>query len=110
MPATFAHAYQALQQFKDQPEHGITEDFLAALRAEGEGMEAEIADMGTCLVGCKQELDDLWRGENEYEYELVSVFMHRGKTSGAGHYWTYQAYLPEHGQSFFSSTRFLQSA
>jgi ubiquitin carboxyl-terminal hydrolase 25/28 len=24
-----------------------------------------------------------------------------GKTSGAGHYWTYQAWLPEHGDQFF---------
>jgi ubiquitin carboxyl-terminal hydrolase 25/28 len=24
-----------------------------------------------------------------------------GKTSGAGHYWTYQAWLPDHGDQFF---------
>ena len=56
----------------------------------------EIKGMEQQLQRCKADLEELWAGQREYEYELVSVFMHRGKTSGAGHYWTYQAYLPEH--------------
>lgn len=57
------------------------------------------------LAACKVELDQLWVDEKEYEYELVSVFMHRGKTSGAGHYWTYQSYLPEHRKCAFILVR-----
>ena len=96
MHETFPHLHEALTQFKDQPDFGITDDLLDALRSEGEGIVEEIKGMEQQLQRCKADLEELWAGQREYEYELVSVFMHRGKTSGAGHYWTYQAYLPEH--------------
>ena len=118
IPLTFQHVREALPTI-DLPELDLPREFLEALELEGEEVTAEINGLELQLPVLKRKLDALWAGCQEFEYELVSVFMHRGefldsvysgnddeliarwmpgKTSGAGHYWTYQAHLPDHSE------------
>lgn len=103
IPATFVHAREALSTLTEDVTLGITPDFLVALDNEAEEVKKEITALEAELPALKRRLDAIWEGAQQYEYELVSVFMHRGKTSGAGHYWTYQAHLPDHCESHNSS-------
>lgn len=107
IPGTFLHARAALASLAADESmgiEGITPDFLAALDNEAEEVKREIETLEGKLPELKQRLDGIWQGEKQYEYELVSVFMHRGKTSGAGHYWTYQAHLPDRRESKLGET------
>ena len=113
IPDTFRHVKEALGQVgPDIPNLDVTPDFLQALEAEGEEVAVEINGLEDALPVLKRKLDNVWNGQNEFEYELVSVFMHRGKTSGAGHYWTYQSHLPDDGESICPSVshQILQSS
>ncbi|KAK4684659.1 hypothetical protein P7C73_g5509, partial [Tremellales sp. Uapishka_1] len=101
IPATFQHVREGLQQLQDIPELDITEDFLNAIRVEGEGVAVEINGLESQIPALKAKIDAVWEDSQEIVYELVAVFMHRGKTSGAGHYWTYQSHLPDHDGKFF---------
>ncbi|WWC70309.1 uncharacterized protein I206_104259 [Kwoniella pini CBS 10737] len=110
IPDTFKHVSSSLKQLSqsdiDIPElqHNISLDFLNALEAEATEVEKEIVNLQARLPELKKQMDEIWyipSGEDEWEYELVSVFMHRGKNSGSGHYWTYQSWLPDHGDTFF---------
>ena len=96
---TFRHVKNALGQLPDADELGVNSDFLQALEIEASEVELEVNRLEEELPGIRRQLEELWTGADEWEYELVSVFMHRGKTSGAGHYWTYQAHLPDHSES-----------
>ncbi len=101
IPDTFDHVREALGEL-NEPELDITPDFLQALENEKQQAKLEIEYLENQLPGLKSKMDRLWDGDGEkrLEYELVAVFMHRGRTSGAGHYWTYQAHLPDHSESF----------
>ncbi|EIW70776.1 hypothetical protein TREMEDRAFT_68214 [Tremella mesenterica DSM 1558] len=88
IPSTFLHVH-------------ITPDLLHALTSESDEVKREISQLELKLPEMRKELDEIWKGKTEWEYELMSVFMHRGKTSGAGHYWTYQSHLPDHQDKFF---------
>ncbi|WVQ72603.1 hypothetical protein IAR50_002161 [Cryptococcus sp. DSM 104548] len=118
IPETFKHASSALRYLasedvtKEIPElEGVLEDDLFDhLDAEGLETEKEIEELQASLPRLKARIDEIWDvkdGEaksekDEYQYELVSVYMHRGKTSGSGHYWTYQAHLPDHSEEFYN--------
>ena len=77
----------------------ITPEFLNVLKDDKKGVEREIQETQDAIPALKASLESLWVDHNVHAYELVSVFMHRGKTSGAGHYWTYQSHLPDHRES-----------
>ena len=110
IPATVKHVSESLSHMKYELDVELPTHLLDALYQEGEEVTVEINDLENQLTTLKRKIDALWEGAREYEYELVSVFMHRGestvlsglkmagKTSGAGHYWTYQAHLPDHGE------------
>lgn len=70
----------------------LSTDILDELTAAGAAATDEIAALDTKLPEAKAALEALWTS-NEVEYELVSVFVHGGTGTG-GHYWTYQADLP----------------
>jgi ubiquitin carboxyl-terminal hydrolase 25/28 len=78
IPGTFLHAREALAILAEDEALGITPDFLAALDDEGEEVKKEIERLEGVLPDLKIKLNQIWEGETEYEYELVSVFMHRG--------------------------------
>ncbi|OCF36740.1 hypothetical protein I316_01336 [Kwoniella heveanensis BCC8398] len=118
IPQTFKHASAALRQLaasSDSDLHEVSadlnEDLFQALDAESTAVENEIAQLQDSLPRLKERMEAIWSadddtsgsvgGGEEWDYELVSVFMHRGKNSGSGHYWTYQAHLPDHPETFF---------
>ena len=79
IPGTFLHAREALAILAEDEALGITPDFLTALDNEGEEVKLEIERLEGALPDLKKNLDQIWEGQHEYEYELVSVFMHRGE-------------------------------
>lgn len=117
LPATFDHLHDALQTLQVEHEDlDVTPEFLAVLKDDKKEVEREIQETQDAIPALKASLERLWSGDKVHEYELVSVFMHRGesiwliacsmtsyvgKTSGAGHYWTYQSHLPDHPERFF---------
>ncbi|KAK8864283.1 hypothetical protein IAR55_001529 [Kwoniella newhampshirensis] len=108
IPQTFRHASTALRQLAESEQNDpdlsqqLTADFVSALETEAEQVDLEIASLQDSLPRLREKMDKLWQSDiDDWEYELVSVFMHRGKSSGSGHYWTYQAFLPDHSDTFF---------
>ena len=79
IPGTFLHAREALGILAEDEALGITPDFLSALDNEAEEVKKEIEALEGVLPELKVKLDSIWEGNREYEYELVSVFMHRGE-------------------------------
>lgn len=78
IPDTFKHASEALRALDDQGVVQGSSDFWDALKAEGEETSAEIAKLEESLPTLKRKLDSIW-DTRHFEYDLVSVFMHRGK-------------------------------
>lgn len=64
-------------------------------------MALEIAARRVRIGELKAQLEDLWRGEQRAEYELTSVFVHRGSSPTFGHYFIYQRWLPDHPDEWF---------
>lgn len=81
LPATFDHLHDALKTLQtDYADLEITPDFLNVLRDDRKEVEDEI-QLARDLIGIhKARLNLLWSDEGKYEYELVSVFMHRGES------------------------------
>ena len=79
IPLTFQHVREALSQMQNDSDLNITPDFLEALEAEGEEATVEINGLEDQLPSLKRKLEALWEGDRNFEYELISVFMHRGE-------------------------------
>jgi hypothetical protein len=54
------------------------EYLYSALDAESARLKQAVADAEKGILELRAELDELWRDEKDCEYELSSVFMHRG--------------------------------
>ena len=74
---------------------------LSELTAERDYVIAELDGLRREVVRMKQELEDIWKDEQEAVYELTSVFIHRGATPQWGHYFFYSRHLPENPDSWF---------
>jgi chromosome segregation ATPase len=62
-----------------ETELGITDDLLEALKNDKKEVEEEIERVQQTISTLRRSLDDVWSESRDCEYELVSVFMHRGK-------------------------------
>jgi hypothetical protein len=62
------------------------EYLYSALDAESARLKQAVADAEKGILELRAELDELWRDEKDCEYELSSVFMHRGKSELASPY------------------------
>ncbi|KAF8531532.1 hypothetical protein JB92DRAFT_2691869 [Gautieria morchelliformis] len=80
---------------------GADEDLLGHLQAEHIALQAELSDLRTKAARLKEELETIWRDENRAEYELTSVFVHRGSSASWGHYFFYSRCLPDKPDSWF---------
>jgi hypothetical protein len=58
------------------------EQLYAALDAESVAVKQAVTDAEKGIQDRRAELDALWTEERECEYELSSVFMHRGQSGG----------------------------
>jgi hypothetical protein len=80
LPATFDHLHDALRNLQeDHADLEITPDLLSVLKDDKKEVESEIQEIQDTIPALKARLESIWRDQREYEYELVSVFMHRGK-------------------------------
>jgi len=61
----------------------------------------EIEQLGERVRILKEELESLWATSKVVEYELTSVFIHRGSSPSWGHYFFYSRYLPDAPDSWF---------
>jgi ubiquitin carboxyl-terminal hydrolase 25/28 len=80
LPATFDHLHDALKSLQeDHADLEITPEFLNVLKDDKKEVEREIQETQDAIPALKASLESLWVDQRDYEYELVSVFMHRGK-------------------------------
>ncbi|EJD03499.1 cysteine proteinase [Fomitiporia mediterranea MF3/22] len=78
-----------------------TDELKNFLLSEKEVVAREIAERRARIGELKTQLEDVWRGEQRAEYELTSVFVHRGSSPTFGHYFVYQRWLPDHPDEWF---------
>ncbi|KAG8678313.1 ubiquitin-specific protease ubp2 [Ceratobasidium sp. 394] len=83
----------------DHPD--IDEDLKAHLGEEVKLVEEEIAYNRTRSQELKAQLEEFWKDERQAEYQLASVFIHRGTSPSFGHYFFYSRHLPERPDEWF---------
>ncbi|KAG8685099.1 ubiquitin-specific protease ubp2 [Ceratobasidium sp. 395] len=83
----------------DHPD--IDEDLMAHLGEEVKSVEEEIAYTRTRSQELKAQLEEFWKDERQAEYQLASVFIHRGTSPSFGHYFFYSRHLPERPDEWF---------
>jgi len=79
----------------------VDNPFLDFIRDEKANVEQEIAQCRARVSELKAELEEIWQDESRAEYELTSVFVHRGQSPSFGHYFIYQRWLPDSPDSWF---------
>jgi ubiquitin carboxyl-terminal hydrolase 25/28 len=77
---------------------GDIPEFLSTQRDE---LTSELENLRSQLGACKEEVESLWATDRRMEYELTSVFIHRGVSPSFGHYFFYTRYLPDNPDSWF---------
>lgn len=80
---------------------GLDIQTLETLRDESIRVKEELAARRAEVVQLKEALEALWKDEQIAEYELTSVFIHRGSSPSWGHYFFYARNLPEHPDEWF---------
>ncbi|KAG8740907.1 ubiquitin-specific protease ubp2 [Ceratobasidium sp. 414] len=83
----------------DHPD--IDEDLKTHLGEEVKSVEDEIAYTRARSQELKAQLETFWKDERQAEYQLASVFIHRGTSPSFGHYFFYSRYLPGRPDEWF---------
>ncbi|KAG8892118.1 ubiquitin-specific protease ubp2, partial [Tulasnella sp. 403] len=73
----------------------IEPDFLRDLKLEGQALLDELVDYRAKAASLKSAVENLWKDDRKVEYELCSVFVHRGSSPSFGHYFFYSRDLPD---------------
>jgi ubiquitin carboxyl-terminal hydrolase 25/28 len=76
-------------------------DFSAQLTSEKAHLDEELRLLREAATALKTQLEDLWRDEQSAQYELSSVFIHRGTSPSWGHYFFYSRHLPDSPDSWY---------
>ncbi|PVG00890.1 cysteine proteinase [Serendipita vermifera] len=71
------------------------------LANESKRVDAELAITRSQVTLLKNELEELWKDDRMAEYELTSVFIHRGSSPSWGHYFFYARNLPDKPDEWF---------
>jgi ubiquitin carboxyl-terminal hydrolase 25 len=79
----------------------LDSELIAQLGEEQNVLADELALLRSQSAALKKELEEVWAGSAEAEYELTSVFIHRGTSPTFGHYFFYARHLPEHPDKWF---------
>jgi ubiquitin carboxyl-terminal hydrolase 25/28 len=79
----------------------IDNDLMNHLGEEVISVEQEIAGTRTRSQELKAQLEEFWKDERQAEYQLASVFIHRGTSPSFGHYFFYSRHLPERPDEWF---------
>ena len=80
---------------------GIVEFLVGILTEESQRLQKELVSLRAEVVQLKAELEELWKDEQMAEYELTSVFIHRGSSPSWGHYFFYARNLPDKPDQWF---------
>lgn len=89
-----------LSVFKgEHPE--IDEELIAHLKGEIISIEEEITQSRSQSHHLKAQLEAFWKDERQAEYQLASVFIHRGTSPTFGHYFFYSRNLPGKPDEWF---------
>ena len=80
---------------------GIDTDVLNVLSTEAELIKQELEAYRIEVAQLKQQQEELWQDEQTAEYELTSVFIHRGSSPSFGHYFFYARCLPNSPDEWF---------
>jgi ubiquitin carboxyl-terminal hydrolase 25/28 len=80
---------------------GISDELATMVDNEAKRLEVELKSLRTEVLGLKVELEGLWKDEQMAEYELTSVFIHRGSSPSWGHYFFYARNLPDKPDEWF---------
>jgi len=80
---------------------GIDTGVLNVLSTEAELIKQELEAYRIEVARLKQQQQELWQDEQTAEYELTSVFIHRGSSPSFGHYFFYARCLPDRPDEWF---------
>lgn len=104
MPEALKHTASFLGSealFQLMEADGVSEFLTETLTGEGQLLEKELVSLRAEVVEMKAELEELWKEEQMAEYELTSVFIHRGSSPSWGHYFFYARNLPDKPDEWF---------
>ncbi|KAJ3766163.1 hypothetical protein FB446DRAFT_758748 [Lentinula raphanica] len=79
----------------------VPQSELPSLSSEPSYVQDEIRRLRTRIPELKAQLESIWADNREVEYELTSVFIHRGDTPSFGHYFFYSRNLPDQPDVWF---------
>lgn len=71
------------------------------LESEKEHVSVELEGARSEAKTHKEELEKLWADSSDAEYELCSVFIHRGNSPSWGHYFFYSRDLPNNPDQWY---------
>ncbi|KAI6048070.1 hypothetical protein EDC04DRAFT_2886852 [Pisolithus marmoratus] len=103
--APFAHPLEntlnflSKQQSLELPQ--LDDALVAQLNDEQTILRGEIEEVKAEIVKLKEELEEVWKDDRAFPYELTSVFIHRGSSPSFGHYFFYSRHLPEKPDNWF---------
>lgn len=93
------HLFLSRVECVDVPE--LDDELLAQLDGEQLIIREEIDVLRARIDRLKEELEAIWRDARVVEYELTSVFIHRGSSPSWGHYFFYSRNLPAKPDEWF---------
>lgn len=79
----------------------LDDDLVVQLNNEQAALAAEIGEIQSEIVRLKEELEEVWKDDTTFPYELTSVFVHRGSSPSFGHYFFYSRHLPDKPDNWF---------
>jgi ubiquitin carboxyl-terminal hydrolase 25/28 len=82
-------------------QEGISDLLAETVKYEAIQLEEELRSLRSEVIQLKRQLEDLWKDEQMAEYELTSVFIHRGSSPSWGHYFFYARNLPDKADEWF---------
>ncbi|KZT62738.1 cysteine proteinase [Calocera cornea HHB12733] len=101
---SFLEAMDSTRKFLDeQKQIDLPEwnsDISKTLEFERQALSRRIEELRVHAASLKEELEAIWSNDRTAEYELCSVFIHRGNHA-FGHYWLYSRMLPDHPDQWF---------
>lgn len=79
----------------------VDDELVAQLNNEQEVVKTEVEELRNEIGRLKEELEDIWKDDTTFAYELTSVFIHRGSSPSFGHYFFYSRKLPDKPDEWF---------
>lgn len=79
----------------------LDDDLVTQINNEKTVLTVEIEEVQGEIVRLKEELEEIWKDDTAFPYELTSVFVHRGSSPSFGHYFFYSRHLPGKPDNWF---------